>query len=238
MSAIMSSNLFGIISRMSDLIPVLASWNVPTVLPLCINSKVSWSSIGMASMSSSMSCLLFMRLTASSSRVWVLRPRRSTLRRPSFSIWYMSYCETNSAFSPPLRWRGIYLVSSSSAITTPAACMVSCLAALHQLEGLLVVHRDGIDVQLYVVPAVYEVNGELQQGLGPEAEEIDLEKAELLDLVHVVLRNQLSVLSSLTLERHILGEFVIGNHDAGRMYGVMPCKPFEATGGIDYLTHF
>ena len=42
----MSSNLFGIMSRMSVRIPGLASWNVPTVLPLCMSLKVSGSSIG------------------------------------------------------------------------------------------------------------------------------------------------------------------------------------------------
>ena len=54
---------------------------------------------------------------------------------------YMSYCVTTSESSPLFCCRGMYLVRSSSAITTPAAWMVSCLTRPSRLRAVSIISR-------------------------------------------------------------------------------------------------
>jgi len=53
------------------------------------------------------------------------------------------------------------------------------LGGAQHLEGLRVVHRDGVDVELGVVPLLHELHGVVDDGEGAQAEEVDLEQAQL-----------------------------------------------------------
>ena len=73
-----------------------------------------------------------------------------------------------------------------------------------------------------------------------QAEEVHLQQAELLDAVHLVLRDdrrQRRVLAALrlALHRQVLGQRLLGDHDRGGVDAVGALQPLEALGDVDDL---
>ena len=73
-----------------------------------------------------------------------------------------------------------------------------------------------------------------------QAEEVHLQQAELLDAVHLVLRDdrrRLGVLAGLrlALHRQVLGERLLGDDDGGGVDAVGALQALEALGDVDDL---
>ncbi len=66
-----------------------------------------------------------------------------------------------------------------------------------------------------------------------QAEEVHLEQAELGDVVHVELRDELGL--ALLLQRQVLGERPVADHHGGRVDGVVADEALEAHGEVDDL---
>ena len=111
------------------------------------------------------------------------------------------------------------------------------VAAAQHRVGLVVIQRHVIDVELD--PAVVQ----MPQRLGdhrevPQAEEVHLEQAELRDAVHVELRHHLlRVVAGILrqLERQVLDERSVADHDAGGVHGVLAPQSLEGARGVDDL---
>ena len=58
-----------------------------------------------------------------------------------------------------------------------------------------------------------------------QPEEVHLEQAELGDVVHVELRDDLGV--ALLLQRHVVGERLVADHDRGGVDGVVADEALE-----------
>ena len=69
----------------------------------------------------------------------------------------------------------------------------------------------------------------------PEAEEVELHEADLLDALHVELRHDL-VLGGLE-ERHVFGERLLGDDDAGGVLGRVAHLALEVQGDLHELRH-
>ncbi len=73
-----------------------------------------------------------------------------------------------------------------------------------------------------------------------QAEEVHLQQAEVLDAVHLVLRDDRRVLDvlpalGLALDRQVGGERLLGDHDRGGVDAVLAAQPLEALGHVDDL---
>ena len=88
------------------------------------------------------------------------------------------------------------------------------LARRQQLEGLGVLERQVVEVDLDAALLLDEVDGLAQDGQVGEAQEVELEQAERLDAVHLVLGHQ-PVGVGRVLERHQLGQRLATDDHAG-----------------------
>ena len=118
------------------------------------------------------------------------------------------------------------------------------LARGQELERLAVVQRDVVEIDLHAALGTDEVHGLAQDRQVREAQEVELEQAEGLDGVHLVLGHERVAVRRL-LERHELGQRLAADDDAGGVgRGVagdaleMPREvddPFDARVGIHLL---
>ena len=83
-----------------------------------------------------------------------------------------------------------------------------------------------------------------------QPEEVHLQQAEVLDAVHLVLRDDRRVLGilpvlGLALDREVLGELVAGDHHRGGVDAVLAAQPLEAlatsttfltSGSVSYIS--
>ena len=108
---------------------------------------------------------------------------------------------------------------------------------LQQVEGLLVVERDGVDVEVDAPELLDDPQRVGDDVEVAEPEEVHLEQAEVLDAAHLVLgddRRGLGVLvgAGLALDRQVLGELVAGDHHRGGVDAVLAAHALEALGDV------
>ena len=88
------------------------------------------------------------------------------------------------------------------------------------------------------VAALDEVERDLEDVEVAQAEEVHLEEAEVLDAVHLVLRDDRRVLEvaarlGLALDRQVLGERLARDHDRGGVDAVLAAQPLEPARDVD-----
>ena len=108
------------------------------------------------------------------------------------------------------------------------------------LVGGRVVERDGVDVEVDAAGVADDLDGVADHVEVAEAEEVHLEEAELLDAVHLVLRDDRRVLGvlpalGLALDRQVGGERLLGDHHRGGVDAVLAAQALEALGHLDHL---
>ena len=113
-------------------------------------------------------------------------------------------------------------------------------AALQELQRGVVVERDGVDVEVGVAVGVQHLDGVGDDVEVAQAEEVHLQQAELLDAVHLELRDDRRHLGrlaglGLALHRQVLGERFLGDHDGGGVDAVGALQALEALGDVDDL---
>jgi hypothetical protein len=89
------------------------------------------------------------------------------------------------------------------------------LRAAEQVEGGGIVERDFERGDFFAGGLLDEPQRVLDDGEGFEAEEIHLEQAEFAERVHRVLGDDAAVV--VEGERHVVGQVVVGDDDAGGM---------------------
>ena len=67
-----------------------------------------------------------------------------------------------------------------------------------------------------------------------EAEEVHLEQAERLDVAHRVLGHD-RLVGALALQRQVLGQVAVADHDGGGVDGVLPHEALERPRHVDQL---
>ena len=110
------------------------------------------------------------------------------------------------------------------------------LARGEQLERQRVVERDRVEVHRDVAVVADQVDGLAQDREVGQAEEVELEQAQGLDAVHLVLGHE-RVRVRRALERHQLRQRLPRDDDAGRVRGGVPRHPFELAREPDQLRH-
>ena len=104
-----------------------------------------------------------------------------------------------------------------------------------QLERLRVVERDAVDVDALDAPLlVDEVHRLAQDGQVGQAQEVELEQAERLDAVHLVLGHERVRVGRL-LERHQLRERLAADDHARRVGGGVARDALHLLGELDQL---
>ena len=99
------------------------------------------------------------------------------------------------------------------------------LAVREQLVGLLVIERNGVDVEVDVLRALDFVQAVADQRQRAEPEEIHLQQPDPFDLFHRPLRDDFVLLR--LVERHELGERLRRDHDARGVHGGVARHPLE-----------
>ena len=107
------------------------------------------------------------------------------------------------------------------------------VAAGEHLVGLLVVERQLVDLDADAARLLDDLERGLDDVQVAQAEEVHLEQAELGDVVHVELRDELGL--ALLLQRQVLGERLVADHHGGRVDGVVADEALEAHGEVDDL---
>ncbi len=102
------------------------------------------------------------------------------------------------------------------------------LAVPEQLVGLLVVERDGVDVEVDAFGALDLAERVADQGQRAQAEEVHLQEADPLDLLHRPLRDDFVLLA--LVERNELGQRPGRDDDAGGVHRGVPGHAFETLG--------
>ena len=100
------------------------------------------------------------------------------------------------------------------------------LGSPQHLERALIVERDRVDVGAGARALLDQVEGHLDHREVAQAEEVHLQQAEVLDSVHLVLRNDRRLgrglaRLGLSLDGQVLGEWLVGDYDSGRMDAVL-----------------
>ena len=108
------------------------------------------------------------------------------------------------------------------------------LPGREQLEGLRVVQRQLVDVDLHAPVHADQVDGIGQDGQVDEAQEVELEEAQRLAGVHLELGHGGAAVGR-ALERHDLGQRLAADHDPGGMRGGMARHPLQLLGDADQL---
>ena len=111
-----------------------------------------------------------------------------------------------------------------------------------QLEHGGVVERDGVDVERRVLGGADHLDRVRDHVEVAQPEEVHLQQAEVLDAVHLVLRDdrrRLRVLArlGLALDREVVGERLLGDDDRGGVDAVLAAQTLEAQGHVDDLLH-
>ena len=106
------------------------------------------------------------------------------------------------------------------------------VAAAEHLVGLRVVERQVDEVEV----APDQGDRLVDHVEVPQAEEVHLEQAERLDVLHRELGDELLV-GALLLERHVLGQRAVADDDAGRVDRVLADEPLERAREVDDLAH-
>ncbi len=108
--------------------------------------------------------------------------------------------------------------------------------AEHGVSGLIV-QREVIDVDL-LAPLPQDPRGVLDHRKVPQAEEVHLQQAKLLHPVHVELRHDAPRLVARVLgelQRQVLDQGAVPDHDPGGVDRVLAPEPLERPGGLDDL---
>ena len=113
------------------------------------------------------------------------------------------------------------------------------VAAAEHLEGLVIVEVDAIDVGPHARARFDEADGDLDDVEVPQPEEVHLEQAEVLDAVHLVLRDDrafgdLPAGCAPSLNRKVFSQRVTGDHHRRGVDAVLAAQPFEAAGDVDH----
>ncbi len=106
------------------------------------------------------------------------------------------------------------------------------LARAQELERLRVVERDVVEVDVDPAVGLDQVDGVLQDREVREAQEVELQEAQRLDGVHLVLRHQRVRVGRL-LERHQLRQGLAGDDDPGGVGGRVAGDTLELLGEVD-----
>ena len=101
------------------------------------------------------------------------------------------------------------------------------------LVRLLVVERQLVDLDADAVGLLDDLERRLDDVQVAQPEEVHLEEAELGDVVHVELRDELGV--ALLLQRQVLGERLVADHHGGGVDGVVADEALEAHRQVDDL---
>ena len=107
------------------------------------------------------------------------------------------------------------------------------VAAGEHLVGLLVVQRQLVDLDAHAAGLLDDLQRLLDDVEVAQAEEVHLEQAELGDVVHVELRDELGL--ALLLQRQVLGERLVADDHGGRVDGVVADEALEAAREVDDL---
>ena len=113
------------------------------------------------------------------------------------------------------------------------------VAASQHLVGRLVVEGDGVDVGTGPRGLLDEVEGRLDDREVAQPEEVHLQQPELLDPVHLVLGDDRRVGGigprlGLALDRQVLGEGLLRDHDRRGVDAVLAAQALEALGHVDH----
>ena len=106
------------------------------------------------------------------------------------------------------------------------------LARGQQLERLRIVERDPLQVDLHAAVLADQVDRLAQDGQVREAQEVELEQAQRLDAVHLVLGHD-RVRVGGPLQRHQLRQRLAADHDAGGMRGGVAGHALQLLGELD-----
>ncbi len=106
------------------------------------------------------------------------------------------------------------------------------LPGREEFERLRVVQRDVVQIDLHLALGADQVHGLAQDRQVGQPEEVELEQAQRLDGVHLVLGHERVAVGRL-LERHQLGQRLAADDDARRVRGGIPCDALEVSGEID-----
>ena len=107
-------------------------------------------------------------------------------------------------------------------------------ALRQELVGLGVIEGDGVEVHGHPLGLPYQPGGVGEDRQGAEAEEVHLEEADLLDGPHGVAGDHLGPLRVL-VERDVLDQRLVGDHDAGGVLGRVAGEPLQRFGGVPQL---
>ncbi len=112
------------------------------------------------------------------------------------------------------------------------------VAPAEQVERRRVVEGDAVDVGTRAGALGDEVERDLEDVEVAQPEEVHLEQPEVFDPVHLVLRDDRSVLDApagfgLALDRQVLGERVARDDDGGGVDAVLAAQTLEAASDVD-----
>ena len=112
------------------------------------------------------------------------------------------------------------------------------ISLAEHFAGLGIVEIDMLDVHFYAPVLFDHLQGIVDDGQGPETQEIHFQKAQAFRPVLVVLGADVFmfvVAAGSDLEGDVIGQFPRGDHHAGCMGGGMPGHPFHFLGEIQEL---
>ena len=133
-----------------------------------------------------------------------------------------------------LKLRGLHLpqrVAHAGALELEDA---GCVALAEHRVRRLVVERQVRDVDLDALRLLDQPDRLVDHVEVAQAEEVHLEEAERLDVAHRVLRDELGV-GALALQRHVLDQRAVADHDGGSVDRVLAHETLERARHVDQL---
>ena len=103
-----------------------------------------------------------------------------------------------------------------------------------QAIGLLIVQWQVIHIHIYAVIFLHHLHGIVYHRQVAKAQKIHLQKAQVLNVVHIVLRHHLAALGRF-VHGHKFGHRLGRNHHRSRVNGRMPRQTFELLANADHL---
>ena len=98
---------------------------------------------------------------------------------------------------------------------------------MQQVECLPVLHRNGGDIDgVRVAAGIYDANGPVDDRQGFEAEEVEFDEADRLDIVFVELRDDAAT-TVFAIERREVGQIVGCDNDTPGVLAGIAHEPFE-----------
>ena len=134
-----------------------------------------------------------------------------------------------SSNSVGFTWRSASRMPLDSNWNTPVASPFA-----QQGERLGVVERQLLHVELGAARLLHQPHGLVDDVEVAQAEEVHLEQAEGVDVAHRVLRDD-RLVGALALQRQVLGQVAVADHDGGGVDGVLPHEALERPGHVDQL---